>query len=295
MADEHPLRVVIVEDSASSALEEELRSAFAGIQVEIFTCESDFHDALRAIVANPPDLFIIDMLLRWTTPRPQMPPRPPHATRYRAGVRCVQALLASPAKEVPVIIHSVLERAEIAEMTTFPTSVSYVQKGNGVAATVRAVLETTRDLSPPRKRVFVVHGHHKEVRIAVVELLERLELEPVVLVDQAATGKTFIELLEQHSNVAFAVVLLTADDLGREKTKRRLKPRARQNVIMELGFFIAKLGRDKVCTLHEEGVDVPTDYQAVKYIALDIAGTWKQLLAKALAIGGIDVDVTRIV
>lgn len=105
---------------------------------------------------------------------------------------------------------------------------------------------------PPRRRspnkVFVVHGHDEGARESTSRFLERLGLTPVILHEQASEGRTLIEKLEHYGDVDFAVVLLTADDVG-GKSAAELSPRARQNVIWELGYFVARLGRSNVCAL----------------------------------------------
>lgn len=95
--------------------------------------------------------------------------------------------------------------------------------------------------------------------------------------------------------MALAVVLLTPDDVGcaaKEKDDAgRMKARARQNVITELGYFIGKLGRDRVCALYKDGVELPSDYHGILYIPLDPAGAWKPKLAQELVGSKISIDV----
>jgi predicted nucleotide-binding protein len=92
-----------------------------------------------------------------------------------------------------------------------------------------------------------------------------------------------------HRNAA----AITADDLGSDKAKsNELQPRARQNVILELGFFIGKLGRDRVCALYENGVELPSDFSGVVYVALSSA--WEFALAKEIRAAGIEIDLNRL-
>lgn len=100
---------------------------------------------------------------------------------------------------------------------------------------------------PLSNLVFIVHGHDAEARETVARFLGNIGFEPIILHEQASRGRTVIEKGEAHSDVGFAVVLLTPDDMGRSVTETDLEPRARQNVLLELGYFIAKLGRDRVC------------------------------------------------
>ena len=144
-------------------------------------------------------------------------------------------------------------------------------------------------------RVFIVHGRDDGSREAVARFLERLKLEPVILNEEASRGKTIIEKFEHHADVGFAVVLLTPDDEGALRGEDGSPGlRARQNVIFELGFFIARLGRERVCALTKGGnVEVPSDYAGVVYIPLDDQGAWKIGLVKELKAAGFDVDANR--
>jgi len=112
-------------------------------------------------------------------------------------------------------------------------------------------------------KVLVVHGRNVSAREAVARFLMKLGLRPILLDEQAGHGRTLIEKLEGHAPASFAVVLLTGDDVGALASDRRhLRPRARQNVIFELAFSIAHLGRERVCALYEEGVELPSDSAA---------------------------------
>jgi hypothetical protein len=140
------------------------------------------------------------------------------------------------------------------------------------------------------RKVFVVHGQDNEAKQTVARFLEKLEFEVIILHERPNAGKTLIEKFEHNSDVAFAVVLLTPDDIGgRNKQPLDLKPRARQNVVLELGYFIAKLGRDKVCILHKEGIERPTDISGVVYVSMD-SGDWKLDLVKELENAGLTID-----
>ncbi len=146
------------------------------------------------------------------------------------------------------------------------------------------------------KRVFVVHGHNLAVLDRVVRLLRDLDLEPVVLREQANQGRTIIEKFEAHTDVAFAVVILTADDIGGVvgTAPEELRLRARQNVVLELGFFIGKLGRRSVVSLLERRVEVPSDIDGVLYIPMDTGDSWRLLLAKEMKAAGLPVDLNRL-
>lgn len=143
--------------------------------------------------------------------------------------------------------------------------------------------------------VFIVHGHNSEIKVTVALMLQRLGLNPIILHEQANSGKTIIEKFEEYSNVGFAVVLLTDDDLGKAKKDESLNARARQNVILELGYFIGKLGRGKVCPLYTKGVELPSDLYGLLYLEVDANEYWKMSLAKELKAAGYDVDANKII
>jgi predicted nucleotide-binding protein len=143
--------------------------------------------------------------------------------------------------------------------------------------------------------VFIVHGHSNEVKINVARTIEKLGLNPIILHEQANSGKTIIEKFEEHSNVGFAIVLLTDDDLGKAKKDENLNARARQNVILELGYFIGKLGRNRVCPLYTKGVELPSDLYGLLYLEIDSSEYWKISLAKELKAAGYDIDVNKII
>ncbi len=134
------------------------------------------------------------------------------------------------------------------------------------------------------REVFVVHGHDEEAKESVARFLEKLGLDAIILHEQPNQGRTVIEKFETCSkNVAFAVVLLTPDDFGHAADKpEKLESRARQNVILELGYFMGRLGRTRVCALYKGGVELPSDFQGVVYLELDPSGAWKRKLAQEL-------------
>ena len=145
------------------------------------------------------------------------------------------------------------------------------------------------------KEVFIVHGRDEGAREKVARFLERLGIEPVVLHEQPNEGRTIIEKFEDYAHVGFAVVLLTPDDIGKLRDDQGdFKPRARQNVILELGYFMAALGRERVCALVKEEVERPSDYDGVLYIPLDDSGGWEMRLIQELKSAGYDIDANRV-
>jgi predicted nucleotide-binding protein len=146
----------------------------------------------------------------------------------------------------------------------------------------------------PKRKVFVVHGHDDGAREAVARFLEGLGFEAIILHEQANKGRTIIEKVEAHSDVGFAVVLLTPDDEGRSKKETALRNRARQNVILELGYFVGKLGREQVCAFKRGDIEIPSDFGGVVYATFDENGGWKSALATELQAAGHDIDWNKI-
>jgi hypothetical protein len=146
----------------------------------------------------------------------------------------------------------------------------------------------TRQL-PLSRKVFVVHGHDEGVREKIARFLEKLDFEPIILHEQASRGRTVIEKVEAHSDVGFAVVLLTPDDEGCERGGTP-RPRARQNVVLELGYFVGHLGRTHVCALKRGEIEIPSDFHGVVYGPSDNSDGWKQALGRELEGVGFTVD-----
>lgn len=154
------------------------------------------------------------------------------------------------------------------------------------------------------RKVFIVHGHDELAKREAATVVYQLQLEPVILHEQINSGMTIIEKFEKHADVGFAIVLLTPDDLGysAEEAIRSAaggraplaRSRARQNVIMELGYFVGRLGRSKVCALHKNSVELPSDIQGIVYTPMDEAGKWRHDLAREILAAGFEVDVSRV-
>jgi hypothetical protein len=142
------------------------------------------------------------------------------------------------------------------------------------------------------RKVFIVHGREEGPREAVARFLERLGFQPIILHEQANQGRTVIEKVEDHGDVGFAVIILTADDMGNVKGEEP-QPRARQNVLLELGYFIGKLTRKRVCTLKVGELEIPSDWRGVVDEPYDTAGGWKQTLARELAAADYEIDWNR--
>jgi predicted nucleotide-binding protein len=148
-----------------------------------------------------------------------------------------------------------------------------------------------------KTKIFIVHGHDQTAKLEVVRFLEKLSLEPVVLHEQVNSGLTIIEKFEKYAKEAsFAIVLLTPDDLGYAASgEPEPKYRARQNVVLELGYFVGILGRNNVVAIHKGKVEIPSDFDRVLYEPMDERGAWKLNVARELRQAGFSVDLNTVV
>lgn len=144
------------------------------------------------------------------------------------------------------------------------------------------------------RRVFLIHGHDEAAKLAVERFLDQLDLEPVILAEQPSGGRTIIEKVEAHADVDYAVALLTADDVGSRHGEDATRPRARQNVIFELGYFIGCLGRKGVCALTKGEPEIPSDYSGVVYIEMK-PDAWQIQLIRELNAAGFGVDANKVI
>ena len=159
-----------------------------------------------------------------------------------------------------------------------------------------AVASTENVTALAKNKVFVVHGHDEAARESVARFLEKLGLNPIILHEQANQSLTVIEKLERHSDVLFAVVLMTPDDVGGKfSDPPTLAKRARQNVLIELGYFVGKLGRSNVCSLRVGDTEIPSDFSGVIYTDMDKAGAWRTKLAQELVSAKFTIDLSALI
>lgn len=143
-------------------------------------------------------------------------------------------------------------------------------------------------------QVFIVHGHDGEAKERTARFVEKLGFEAIILHEQASRGRTIIEKIEKYSNVGFAIVLYTPDDLGSVKAaaeKGELMPRARQNVVFEHGYLIGKLGRESVVPLVAGHIELPNDISGMVYIS---DKDWQVDIAKEMKDAGYEIDFNKL-
>lgn len=153
------------------------------------------------------------------------------------------------------------------------------------------------------KKIFIVHGHD-DASLGELELfIRRLDLEPYILKNAGESGKTIIEALEQQivNNSAFGIVLMTPDDIGGNQKEyqndsTKLQPRARQNVILEMGILIGAIGRSKVAILRKGNIENPSDVNGLLYISFNnsVIREAGNSIIKHLKTAGIPIDDKKI-
>ena len=191
-----------------------------------------------------------------------------YQSAYLKGLKTAQSLLESMVEEISDYWLDEVENTPSPELGSQPIA--------------------TRD-------VFVVHGRDDGTKEAVARFLQKLDFRPIILHEQPSQGRTIIEKFESHVQAAFAIALLTPDDVGALATEPdNLKCRARQNVILEFGYFMGRLGRERVCAIVADGVEeIPSDYDGVVYIRLDDRGAWRMELVREMQAADLDVDANR--
>jgi hypothetical protein len=138
-------------------------------------------------------------------------------------------------------------------------------------------------------QVFIVHGHDDIAKLEMTAFISSLGLQPIILHQQASSGRTIIEKIEYYSNVGFGVVLYTPCDVGSKAGELTGNYRARQNVVFEHGFLIGKLSRARVTAVVKGSVETPNDISGVVYTSMDNDGQWKQQLLVELRDAGYQV------
>ena len=136
-------------------------------------------------------------------------------------------------------------------------------------------------------KVFIVHGHDGELKQKVARLLEKQGIEAVILSEQPNQGMTIIEKIEAYSEgVDAAICLFTPDDEMKDGTKR-----ARENVVLETGYFIGKIGREKTIVIVADGVMNLSDLKGIVYVS---DKNWELDVLKELREIGYSVDFNKL-
>ena len=163
-------------------------------------------------------------------------------------------------------------------------------------AKTAAAIGSAEPTGDAQDTVFVVHGHDQAMKNEVQLLLHEVGLRPIVLSEQPNQGMTLIEKLLHNAERAYALILLSPDDIGgpRGSLPERQLGRARQNVILELGLFVGKLGRSRVGVLYKPGVELPSDISGVVYIAYESIDAARHAIIKELKAAGLPLSMARL-
>ncbi|GIM32725.1 TIR domain-containing protein [Paraclostridium bifermentans] len=169
----------------------------------------------------------------------------------------------------------------------------------GDSSQLQSVSNKISGVIQKNKKVFIVHGHNEAMKESVARCLEKLDLEAIILHEKSDKGRNILQKLEEEgSEASFAIVLLSGDDkCVSNENPEIVKTRARQNVILELGYFIGKLGKQNVLALYnsEENFEMPSDYTGILYTKYDSSGNWKLQLGKELKASGLDIDLNKLI
>lgn len=164
---------------------------------------------------------------------------------------------------------------------------------------ITTLLSGTAISSTQNRKVFVVYGHDNHARTQLEAMLRRWDLEPLILDQLISSGQTIIEKLEEYTQQAnFGIVLATPDDIGypkNDETKKRY--RVRQNVVLELGMLLSKIGREKIAILLSQAEDMekPSDIDGLIYIPFkDNVEETKLSLAKEMQNNGYALDIAKL-
>lgn len=154
------------------------------------------------------------------------------------------------------------------------------------------IIQSNSVAEPKRmKKIFVVHGHNGDMKQSVARIIEKQGIEAVILSEQVNQGRTIIEKIEDYCDVDGAICLFTSDDLGKAKCETTDRFRARQNVVLETGYFMGKLGRERVVILADDGIEMPSDLSGVVYTNTI---NWQIDLLKELKAMGYIIDFNKL-
>jgi predicted nucleotide-binding protein len=193
------------------------------------------------------------------------------------------------------------ERAPVgAELAPAPfVGAELAQHGDGSASAERG--GSPGAARAASKQVLLAHGPNERWMQAVARLLEQAGTHEVTILNERPNGRgALAEQFGEHApGSRYAIVLLTADDIGAPRVESEdepyFSPRAHQAVVFEMGFLVAALAPGCVCVLYEEGVQLPCDLDGIAYVRLDLAGTWQPKLLLQLRKAGFDYDLNKLV
>ena len=140
-------------------------------------------------------------------------------------------------------------------------------------------------------KIFIIHGHDDQLKNEVQLFVARAGLDDVVLHERPDKSRTIInKLIEESQDACYVIALLTPDDQIEDGNRR-----ARQNIVLEIGYFLGKLGKDRIRLIIKGSIEIPSDLQGILYEKYDDAGAWKAKLLKEMQAVGINVDTNKVI
>jgi predicted nucleotide-binding protein len=150
---------------------------------------------------------------------------------------------------------------------------------------IKASLDLLALRTPSQCDIILLHSEPSSVADAVLTLLHDNLLKPIILKEYAHAGQTLIEQIQDDPRIRYAIAILTPDLHPSVATLHR----ADQNLILELGIFIGKLGRENVSAVIAPNLDLPADFHDFQYIDFDTEEAWKTKLSSELRQAGYEV------
>jgi CheY-like chemotaxis protein len=257
---------IVDDDAALELLGENL--TFRGHNVQRFNSTSSALDSVDDILLS--ELIILDIFMDVPASLTGK-----LASGIRASGMTVYRKIRSHNKEVPILVYSACQDKDTIDLINKDPNSRFLAKWTTPSMKdIVSIVETRLGIehTPLTPNIFVVHGHNDALKYELKNYLQNtLGLpEPIILHEQPNMGRTLMRKFEDYAyraNLAF--ILLTPDDkLANPDDRDDEKRRARQNVILELGFFLGTLGREtgRVILLHHGPLELPSDLSGVTYI-----------------------------
>jgi predicted nucleotide-binding protein len=145
-----------------------------------------------------------------------------------------------------------------------------------------------------RNYILFIYGRDPAGTESVLRFIEKVGLQAYSFQEQTNGSHSIMEKFGKFSNINFAILLITPEDLIPPEDKLMGKKSwISQNVIFELGFLVGKLGLGRVCVLYHEGMEIPFDFSDIVCVPMDTRGRWRLLVAKEIKQVGIEVDLNK--
>ena len=154
---------------------------------------------------------------------------------------------------------------------------------NSVLNNVVLIVNDSKTTQMENKNVFIVYGRDENLLNEVKLLVTQLGLKPILISNEPDKGRSiFGKIKDSVNKCCYSIVLWTPDDVGSLATEtEKIQFRARENVLIELGYVVAKLGEENVTIIKKGNPNIPTDIQGLALILRE-ESEWKNHLYKNL-------------